>query len=345
MIKQLIGVMPPDPSLPAGFDTAFGNIKWYAIFIMIGFIVAIVASCLKMWKRYKISTEPFYWFILIGVPLAIIGANFGSCVLDNGLPSGQNPGKPWSEFFSSFGSGLAIEWGIIFVVIAGAIYFPLVLKLPRYRVKDEFKSDHQVKKISFWMYADAVIPCILIAQFIGRWGNYFNGEVFGGNITNEHFAWWLYHNLPNMYQDGNWKQPLFLWEGIGNAIMFFVLYFGVEFIKQRKAGDMAAGYFVWYGAFRLGLEPLRDKTYFSVVTIVVSSLFVAFGAIFILINHLILAKVRDKKIWHTLFKYGPKEVFTMINCGWHIEKNIRYKDRQYADCVRQPQEMIYFGAW
>ncbi|MCQ3908375.1 MAG: prolipoprotein diacylglyceryl transferase [Mycoplasmoidaceae bacterium] len=38
------------------------------------------------------------------------------------------------------------------------------------------------------MYADAIIPCILIAQFIGRWGNYFNGEVFGGNITDEHFA-------------------------------------------------------------------------------------------------------------------------------------------------------------
>lgn len=345
---QLLGEMPPDPSLP-DISTAFkiGNleVKWYAIFIMIGFIVAIVLSCLKMWKRYKISTEPFYWFILIGVPLAIFGANFGSCVLDsfwNGV--GTSPGKPWSQFWSSFGSGLAIEWGIIFVVIAAAIYFPLILKLPRYRVKDVFGETHEVKKVSFWMYADAIMPCILIAQFIGRWGNYFNGEVFGRDVTSESFAWWLSKFLPNMYQTG-WKQPLFLWEGIGNAIMFFALFFGVEFIKQRKAGDLGAAYFVWYGLFRICLEPLRDPAYYSPVTMVVSGLFLGFGVIFILCNHLLLDKVRDKKIWHTLFSRGPGEVFRMIGAGWKPELNVRYQDSKFADCVRKPVEMIYFGAW
>lgn len=320
---------------------AFGNVRWYAIFIMIGFIVAIVASCLKMWKRYKISTEPFYWFILIGVPLAIFGANFGSCVL------GEPAGKPWSEFWTHFGEGLAIEWGVLFVVVAAFIYFPLILKLPRYRVKDEFNSDHQVKRISFWMYADAIIPCILIAQFIGRWGNYMNQEVYGAVVTSEGLAKFLHDCLPYMWDSTNqcYYQPLFLWEGIGNAVMFFVFYFGVEFIRQRKAGDMAAGYFVWYGTFRLCLEPLRDPEFKSTATMIFSAIFVALGVIFILFNHLVIAKVRDKKIWHTLFKYGPKEVFIMIDCGWHKEKNIKYKDRQYYDCVRQPQEMIYFGAW
>lgn len=320
---------------------AFGSVRWYAIFIMIGFVVAIVAACLKMWKRYKISTEPFYWFILIGVPLAIFGANFGSCVL------GEPAGKPWSQFWTHFGEGLAIEWGVLFVVVAAFIYFPLVLKSAKYRVRDEFDVQHQVKKVSFWLYADAIIPCIMIAQFIGRWGNYMNQEVYGAIVTSEGLAKFLHDCLPYMWVDklGHYVQPLFLWEGIGNLVMFFVFYFGFEFIKQRKTGDMSAAYFVWYGAFRLGLEPLRDAEYKSLATMVFSAIFVAFGVIFILLNHLVIAKVRDKKIWHTLFKYGPKEVFTMIDCGWHIEKNIRYKDRQYADCVRQPQEMIYFGAW
>ncbi|MCQ3907568.1 MAG: hypothetical protein MJ219_02215 [Mycoplasmoidaceae bacterium] len=54
--------------------------------------------------------------------------------------------------------------------MAAFIYFPLVLKLPRYRVKDVFGTvgDQQVKRVSMWMYFDAIVPAILIAQFIGR---------------------------------------------------------------------------------------------------------------------------------------------------------------------------------
>lgn len=337
---QLLGEVPgPDKPWTPDVPVAFGNVRWYAILIMFGFIVAIVAACLKMWKRYKISTEPFYWFIIIGVPLAIFGANFGSCVL------GPPAGKPWSEFWTSFGSGLAIEWGVLFVFIAACIYFPLILKLPRYRVKDVFGPTHEVKKVSFWMYADAIMPCILIAQFIGRWGNYLNQEVYGGIVTNDSLAKFLHDCLPYMYVGSQWRQPLFLWEGIANLGMFFVMYFGFEFIKQRKAGDLAGGYILWYGALRLGLEPLRDAEYKSTATIVFSAIFVAAGALFILANHLLLDKVRDKKIWHTLFSRGPSEVFRMIGAGWKPELNVRYQDSKFADCVRKPVEMIYFGAW
>ena len=337
---NLLGEVPgPDHPWTPDVAIAFGPVRWYAIFIMLGFVVAIVLACLKMWKRYKISTEPFYWFILIGVPLAIFGANFGSCVL------GKPAGKDWSEFWTSFGTGLAIEWGILFVVIAAFIYFPLVLKAPRYRVRDSFGETHEVKKVSFWMYADAIMPCILIAQFIGRWGNYMNQEVYGATVTNDSLAWFLHNCLPYMYVGGEWKQPLFLWEGIANLAMFFILYFGVEFIKQRKAGDMAAGYILWYGALRLGLEPLRDSQYKSTATMVFSAIFVAAGALFILINHLLVAKVRDKKVWHTLFSRGPGEVFKMIGAGWNSQKNVRYQDKQFEDCVRKPVELIYYGAW
>lgn len=330
---------PPEHTWSEEASIAFGNVRWYAIFITIGFVVAIVLSCLKMWKRYKISNEPFYWFIIIGVPLAIVGANFGSCVL------GPPAGKEWSEFFTSFGSGLAIEWGVMFVVIAAFIYFPLILKRPRYRVRDEFNADHQVKKVSFWLYADAIVPCILIAQFIGRWGNYFNQEVYGAAVTSEGLAKFLHDCLPYMWVGGHYAQPLFLWEGIANLGMFFVMYFGFEYIKQRKAGDIAAFYFVWYGALRLGLEPLRDASYKSNATMIFSGVFVGVGALFILMNHLLLDKVRDKKIWHTLIKKGPGEVFKMIGAGWNPSLNERYKDQKFADCVRKPNEMIYYGAW
>lgn len=340
MFNTLLGSVPAPEHIWTSEDAiAFGPVRWYAIFIIIGFIVAIVASCLKMWKRYKISTEPFYWFILFGVPLAIFGANFGSCVL------GRPAGKDWSEFWTQFGTGLAIEWGILFVVIAALIYFPLVLKRPKYRVRDVFGPTHEVKKVSFWMYADAIMPCILIAQFVGRWGNYFNQEVYGATVTNDSLAWFLHNCLPYMYVGGEWKQPLFLWEGLANLAMFFILYFGIEFIPQRKAGDMAGGYILWYGSLRLGLEPLRDQQYKSMTTMIFSGIFVAVGALIILYNHLLACKVRDKKVWHTLFSRGPGEVFRMVGAGWKPEKNTRYQDKQFEDCVRKPSEMIYFGAW
>lgn len=340
-LTTLFGEMPPDPEWPTPWPNAdTGTSWWYPVCIMIGFVVAIVLGCLKLWKRYKVSTEPFYWFIIIGVPCAILGARFGSCAI------GQTE---WSEFFAN-GQGLAIEWGVMLTVLAAFIYFPLILKLPRYRVRDQFGEKHDVKKVSMWMYFDAIVPAILIAQFIGRWGNYCNQEVCGKLVTDEKFAWFLYKFLPGMYITQNvevigWHQPLFLWEGLGNLAMFFVLYFGIEFIKQRKAGDLAGAYFVWYGTFRACLEPLRDESFGFKVSSITSIVWACVGVAFILINHLLIAKVRDKKIWHTLFKKGPGEVFRMIGAGWKPSLNERYKDQKFADCVRKPNEMIYYGAW
>lgn len=347
MLDLLISGMPPDPGwnppLPRG-DT--GTSWMYPICITLGFIVAIVLGCLKLWKRYKVSTEPFYWFILIGVPTAIVGARFGSCAI------GQTE---WKDFFNDFGSGLAIEWGVMLTVLAAFIYFPLILKLPRYQIKDPFgdKNNQQVRRVSMWMYFDAIIPAVLIAQFIGRWGNYCNQEVFGAPVTDEGLANFLSKVLPGMYIKQNlpdgygpgWYQPLFFWEGIGNLCMFFILYFGIEAIIYRKAGDLAGAYFIWYGVFRACLEPLRMEGFRYVTSIVTSIVWAVLGVCFILINHLVISKVRDKKVWHTLFSRGPKEVFKMIGAGWKPEKNVRYQDAQFADCVRIDKQKIYFGMW
>ncbi len=332
----------PDPFWPIPWPRAGGETSWwYPVCIMLGFALAILLSCLKLKKRYRVSIEPFYWFILIGVPIAIFGARFGSCAI------GQTN---WYDFFNNFGQGLAIEWGVMFTVLAAFIYFPLVLNKPSYRVKNELGSNHKIQKVSMWMYFDAIVPAILIAQFIGRWGNYCNKEVYGAIVQNDNFTWFLYKVFPGMYITDKfgqtaWRQPLFFYEGMGNLAMFFILYFGVEFIRQRKAGDMAAIYFIWYGVFRACLEPLRDDSFKYATSIITSIVWASIGLIFILINHLLIAKTRDKKIWHTLFSFGPAEVFRMIDAGWHPQKNERYKDLKFNRCVRLESEMIYFGEW
>lgn len=342
MLLEILNEMPPDPHWHIPWPRDGGNSSWwYPVCITIGFAVAILLGCLKLWKRYKVSTEPFYWFILIGVPTAILGARFGSCAI------GQTP---WEDFFHNFGQGLAIEWGVMLTVIVAFIYFPLVLKRPSYKVRDYFATEQKVKRVSMWMYFDAIVPAILIAQFIGRWGNYCNQEVYGKLVTDENLAWFLYHVFPGMYitKDATaigWHQPLFLWEGIGNLAMFFILYFGVEFIPKRKAGDLAGGYFVWYGTFRAALEPLRDSQFGYTTSIVTSIVWACLGVLFILINHLLIAKVRDKKVWHTLITRGPNEVFRIIGAGWNPEKNKRYENPLFNDCVREEIDKVYFGAW
>ncbi len=371
----LLGEMPPNPGWEKPLlNPATGTSWMYPICILLGFVVAIVLSCLKMWKRYKISTEPFYWFILIGVPLAILGANFGSCVL------GPPAGKEWSEFFSSFGSGLAIEWGVLFVVVAAFIYFPLVLKKPKYCVRNEFSQAHEVQRVSFWMYADAIMPCILIAQFIGRWGNYCNQEVYGANVTSEGLANFLNKVLPGMYIEGAWKQPLFLWEGIANLGMFFIMYFGIECLRIRKAGDMGAGYLLWYGSLRLCLEPLRDHQYYSMTSIIFSGVFVLAGLGFIIVNHMALVPNRRYKMFHYIIykpmeksskKGFPKKIKKLQAKLEKIQNNPsdvakaqkiknelevyqndwnklqeKYASQQYKDSfIRKESELVYYGRW
>jgi len=343
---DILNGMPPNPQWTTWLPR--GDKSWmYPIMIILGFAVAIALSCIKMWKKYKISIEPFYWFILIGVPLAIIGANFGSCVL------GEPAGKKWSEFFSKFGQGLAIEWGVMFVVVAAFIYFPLVLRKKQYTVRDDFGPKPCVRKVSMWLYFDAVMPCILLAQFLGRWGNYFNQEVYGAvlNESQEKLAWFLYKVLPGMYIEGAWHQPLFLWEGLGNLCMFFVLYFGIEAIKPRKAGDLAAGYMIWYGVFRACLEPLRDQQFKSVTSIVLSIVFGVVGLLFIVLNHVLYKKVRRIKIWESiklLFKKKEPETSThyfsdgtAVTLNKDLNTNTDIKKNKHL-VYRNDEEMLYY---
>jgi len=331
---DIFNAMPPDPQwhtiLPRGTS---GQSWMYPIMIILGFVVAIVLACLKLWKRYKVSIEPFYWFILIGVPTAILGANFGSCVL------GPPAGKPWSEFFTRFGQGLAIEWGVILTVIVAFIYFPLVLRKPKYRVRDEFGPVPAVKQVSLWMYFDAVAPCILLAQFLGRWGNYFNQEVYGAVLTSnqEGLAWFLYKCLPGMYISGKgWCQPLFFWEGIGNLVMFFVLYFGIEYIKQRKAGDLAASYLVWYGTFRAGLETLRDPQFMSQSSIILSSVFAVIGALFIIFNHVFGTKYRKHYGFKIFFSsFWGNYVSYLFASKKSLQNNLKWQNKIIKKCEKK----------
>ena len=114
------------------------------------------------------------------------------------------------------------------------------------------------KKISFLTMTDTVIPGVALAQAIGRWGNFFNQELYG-KPTN--LPWKIYidpaHRVPG-YQNVNYFHPLFLYESLWNLInMGILLWMGRHFEKWLKAGDLFYIYMIMYSIGRFSLEFLR----------------------------------------------------------------------------------------
>ncbi len=292
-MNWLIAVPGPDHIYTDSDKIAFwiGNISiaWYGLFVFFGFVAAIVFGVIKLWKWYKVPVDPFYWFCLMGIPMAIFGARFWSCCLGD---------AQWNSFWAFKDGGLAIEGGVMFTVLLACWWFPFILKRPKYQIRDLSKDTSKpvVRRVSMWVYVDAIVPCILLGQFFGRWGNYFNQELYGPVVTNDSFCWFLHNCLPRMYINGEWHHPLFFYEAIANLCFFIVLYVGIEVVPCRKCGDLGIIYFLWYGVLRMSLEPLRASQYTFDLTYVTTGIWIAAGIIMLLLNWFLISKIR---------KYAP----------------------------------------
>ena len=118
------------------------------------------------------------------------------------------------------------------------------------------KSKQRIIKIT-----DIIAPGLILAQSIGRWGNFFNGEAYGTEVTLE-FLKKLH--LPNfiiegMYIDDTYYHPTFLYESVWCLIGFIILII-IRKITNRKEGIMTFSYFIWYGIGRLFIEGLRTDS-------------------------------------------------------------------------------------
>ena len=114
------------------------------------------------------------------------------------------------------------------------------------------------KKISFLTWADIIAPGVALAQAIGRWGNFFNQELYG-KPTN--LPWKIYidpqHRVSG-YQDYEYFHPLFLYESLWNLInMAILLWAARRFEKWLKPGDLFLFYMIMYSIGRFSLDFLR----------------------------------------------------------------------------------------
>lgn len=265
------------------------NITWYSVIVLTGAIVAYLISKYfykkdEMYKKYPDLLETLF---LIAFPSGLLGARIWYIVseLDYYLANPISMIKVWE-------GGLAIQGGVIGGILAGY----LVLK---------------VKGLSpsFRKLVDFIVPNILIAQSIGRWGNFFNQEVYGDCISKESVSWIPDFILNNMNggaiycRSGYVATPLFLYESLLTLLGFILISIVIRKVFTKKVdGELGAMYLIYYGLIRIIMEPMRDESYIMRIfgnvsqSILMSALFIVAGIAVIIYLEINRKKLRAENV-------------------------------------------------
>jgi phosphatidylglycerol---prolipoprotein diacylglyceryl transferase len=211
------------------------QVHWYGLIIGVGIALALIIA-MREGERRGLPKDIFADLMLWAIPIAIISARIYYVIFQWDFYS-QNPG----EIIKIWNGGIAIHGALIGSVIT-AYFFA------------------KKRKISFWKLADIAAPSIILGQAIGRWGNFVNQEAHGREVSrafleNMHLPDFI---INQMYINGAYYHPTFLYESIWNIIGFIIL------ILLRKAnlrrGELFLSYVIWYSIGRFFVEGLRTDS-------------------------------------------------------------------------------------
>ncbi len=226
----------PDSYLASGIQIGNFTIKFYALCILFGMIIAIILG-IREAKRLKLNRDDIFNGAVIGIILGILGARIYYVIFEWNTYK-NNP----VEIFAIWNGGLAIHGGIIVAFIFAFFYC-------------------RKKKMNFLAVIDMVVIGLLIGQTCGRWGNFFNQEAHGGETTLE-FLQSLH--LPKfiteqMHIEGVYYHPTFLYESLWNFVAIIALLI-LRRTKTIRLGDQAGIYLIWYGIGRFWIEGMRTDS-------------------------------------------------------------------------------------
>lgn len=211
------------------FTVGETEIYWYGIIMCLSILIAIgVATFFCKVKKY--DTDMPINIALVIVPIGILSARLFSVLFDEGLNI--------SEYFNFRTGGMSI----IGAVIGGAVGLITYVLIK--------------KPSSKWIYFDTLVVVLILAQAIGRWGNFFNGEVYGQVIESSSF----FARFPFAVKiDGVYYQALFFYESVLDLIGFLIL--ALIYLCSNKKGLPTAIYLIYYGIVRTFLEQFRQTEY------------------------------------------------------------------------------------
>ncbi len=215
---------------------AFLSVHWYGIIITLGMVVAFFYAVYRA-KQLQIKTDDMLDLALFLIPSAIIGARLYYVLTTLGEYDS------FLEVIAIWNGGIAIYGGVIGGIIA-------VFAVCRY------------KKLKSLDVLDCIAPGLILAQAMGRWGNFFNGEAFGAVVPESSPLYFLRMGVispMSMDKFGDatmhFVHPTFFYESVWNLAGFLLMHFFYK--KKSFSGEVTLWYATWYGFGRMWIEGLR----------------------------------------------------------------------------------------
>ena len=230
---MLLASIPASPG-PYVFELGTFGLRWYGFLIAVGIALAIWVAR-REFRRRDLDPEHVYTIAMWAVPAGIIGARLYHVATD------------WQLFSGHLEKIILIQQGGLGLpgVIAGGALGAYI--------------GARRCGLRFGVVADCIAPGLILAQALGRWGNYFNQELFGGPST---LPWAVEIDpafRPIAYAAYSTFQPTFLYESLWNLGVFAVLMAVIipRLWNRVRPGTIFAAYLVLYGIGRMWVERLR----------------------------------------------------------------------------------------
>ncbi len=219
---------------PVAFNLGPLSVRWYGIIIAVGILLGYFVAqraLVKAGLHIDTLVDIIFYSALFGFIAARI-----YFVIFQWPYYAENP----SEIIKIWHGGIAIHGGLIGGFIAGVIVC-------------------KVKNLNPFQIGDIVAPSIILAQGIGRWGNFMNHEAHGGPVSRAFLEQLHLPNfiIENMYINGQYYHPTFLYESIWDVAGFIIL---VNIRKHLKLGETFFLYLTWYSIGRFFIEGLRTDS-------------------------------------------------------------------------------------
>jgi phosphatidylglycerol:prolipoprotein diacylglycerol transferase len=255
----------PSPTNPILIQVGPFIVRWYGLLIVLGALAAAYIGTFEAKRRRENPEHPWnllMWCLILG----IIGARLYH-VLSS--PAGASRGFSYYFIEKPFATlnlfGAAIPFPTALMIWEGGIGIYGALLGGILAVFIYTRRHH----LNFWRWLDILAPGMLLAQAIGRWGNFFNQELYGPpttlpwgiTITNVHQRIPPYNDLTT-YPLSTTFQPVFLYESLWNLIGFgLMMWLARKYARRLLDGDMFSFYLIWYSVGRILIESLRPDAW------------------------------------------------------------------------------------
>ena len=231
-MREILGVIDPIAVRFLGI-----KVHWYGVIIGLAIMLALYLA-VSEGKRQGLRPDDFYDYLLYALPIALICARIYYVIFQwdyyKRFPA---------EIYRIWDGGIAIYGGLLGALLVLVIFC-------------------KKRQLSPWLFLDVIAPTVILAQGIGRWGNFINQEAHGEAVSR---IFLVQMHLPNfiieqMNIGGTYYQPTFLYESVWDILGFLVLILLRHRKKLFKQGEIFLTYVAWYSFGRFFIEGMRTDS-------------------------------------------------------------------------------------